>query len=304
MQYNRSVIAQNTSIAASQVITLDLPVNPLSHLMVNLQGLNVTDEATLAQILARMTKIEVLHRGASIFSMSGTDTHALNAIYFGQMPILTNQIATDNATRNVTLIVPFGRKLYNPEECFPATRKGELQLQITFSASEAEIDNLVLQVEAIELFGAAPKQFLKLTTLTKTPTATGDLDIDLPINNRLAGITVFSTTVPTTTATTKTVNSVKMLADNKENMFSLSNWESLHGELLNRIGHREDYDGSADNDDIRQYAHMDFSPERSDEFLVDTKSFANLKLRVNAGDTNVLRLFPWEMVLSTEDISN
>jgi len=303
MQYNRSVIAQNTSITAGQVITLDLPVNPLSHLMVNLQGLNVTDEATLAQILARITKIEVLHRGASIFNLSGADTHTMNAIYFGQMPILTNQVATDNATRNVTLIVPFGRSLYNKDECFPATRKGELQLQITFNSTETEIDNLVLQVEAIELFGAEPKQFLKLTTLTKTPTATGDLDIDLPINNRLAGLGLFSTTVPTGTATTKTINSVKMLADNKENMFSLANWESLHGELLNRIGHREDYDGSADNDDIRQYAIMDFSPMRMDDFLVETKGFANLKLRINAGDTNVLRVIPWELVLSTEDIT-
>lgn len=302
MQYNRSVIAQNTAIVASQVITLDLPVNPLSHLMLNLQGLNVTDEATLAQILARMSKIEVLHRGASIISLSGADLHAMNALMLGNMPILTNQVATDNATRNVTLILPFGRSLYDPKECFPATRKGELQLQITFSSSEADIDNLVLQVEAIELFGATPEQFLKLTTLTKTPTATGDLDIDLPINNRIAGIGLFSTTVPTTTVTTKTINSVKLLADNKENMFSLANWESLHGEALNRIGHREDYDGSADNDDISKYAIMDFSPKNSDDFLLDTKGFANLKLRINAGDTNVLRLLVQELVLSSEQI--
>lgn len=302
MQYNRSVIAQNTAIVASQVITLDLPVNPLSHLMLNLQGLNVTDEATLAQILSRMSKIEVLHRGASIISMSGADLHAMNAIMLGNMPVLTNQIATDNATRNVTLILPFGRSLYNPKECFPATRKGELQLQVTFSATETEIDNLVLQVEAVELFGATPEQFLKITTLTKTPTATGDLDIDLPINNRIAGIGLFATTVPTSTATTKTINNVKLLADNKENMFSLANWESLHGEILNRVGHREDYDGSADNDDISKYALMDFSPKNVDDFLLDTKGFANLKLRVNAGDTNVLRLLVQELVLSSEQI--
>jgi hypothetical protein len=109
--------------------------------------------------------------------------------------------------------------------------------------------------------------------------------------------------VPTGTATTKTINSVKMLGDNKENMFSLANWESLHGELLNRVGHREGYDGSADNDDIRQYALMDFSPEYNDNFLVDTKGFANLKLRINAGDTNVLRVIPLEIVAATEEIT-
>ena len=79
-------------------------------------------------------------------------------------------------------------------------------------------------------------------------------------------------------------------------MFGLANWESLHGELLNRLGHREDYDASADNDDISKYALMDFSPMATDEYLLDTKGFASLKLRVNAGDTNVFRAIPLELV--------
>jgi hypothetical protein len=135
-----------------------------------------------------------------------------------------------------------------------------------------------------------------LTTQTKTPAATGDNDVDLPINNKLAGVFIFSTTVPTGTATTTTVDTVKLLADNKETLFGLANWESLHGELLNRLGHREDYDGSADNDDISKYALMDFSPMAMDEYLLETKDFASLKLRVNAGDTNVFRAIPLELV--------
>jgi len=295
-EFLRSVIVQNATISASDVKTYDLPVNPLSHILINLQGLNVTDEATLAQILARLSKVEVLFKGASVMSMSGADLHALDATLFGNLPILSNQVATDNATRNLTLIIPFGRSLWNKNECFPATKKGELQLQITFSATETEIDNLVLQVETVELMGAAPTRYLKATTQTKTPAATGDNDVDLPINNKLAGVFIFSTTVPTGTATTTTVDTVKLLADNKETLFGLANWESLHGELLNRLGHREDYDASADNDDISKYALMDFSPMATDEYLLDTKGFASLKLRVNAGDTNVFRAIPLELV--------
>lgn len=292
----RSVIVQNATIAASDVKTYDLPVNPLSHIILNMQGLNVTDEATLAQILARLAKVEVLWKGASIISMSGADLFAWNAIFFGQMPLVSNQVATDNATRNITLLIPFGRKLYNPAECFPATKKGELQLQVTFSSSETDLDNIVLQVETVELFNGAPTQYMKITTLTKTPAATGDNEVDLPINNKLAGIMIFSTTVPTGTAVTTTVDTVKLLADNKETLFGLANWESLHGELINRIGHRQDYDGSTDNNDINKYALMDFSPKGMDEYLLDTSNFASLKLRVSAGDTNVLRALPIEIV--------
>lgn len=295
-EFIRSVIVQNASITAGDVKTYDLPVNPLSHLLLNVQCLNVTDEGTLAEILARISKVEVLHRGASVISLSGADLFALNMVQFGNNPLLTNQVATDNATRNITLIVPFGRKLYNGAECFPATRKGELQLQVTFSSTETAVDNVVLQVESVELMGASPTRYQKVTTLSKTPGATGDLDVDLPIANMLAGIILFSTTVPTGTATTTTVDTVKLLADNKETMFALANWESLHGELLNRVGHREEYDGSADNDDISKYALMDFVPNSTDEYLVDTKKYASLKLRISAGDTNVLRALPVELV--------
>lgn len=295
-EFLRTVVVQNASITAGDVKTYDLPVNPLSHILLNLQCLNVTDEAALAEILARLTKVEVLLRGASVYSLSGADLFALNMVLFSQNPVLTNQVATDNATRNITLVLPFGRKLMNMAECFPASRKGELQLQITFSSTETACDNVVLQVETVELIGANPTKYLKVTTLSKTPAATGDVDVDLPIANLLAGIMLFGTTVPTGTATTATIDTVKLLKDNRESYFALANWESLHGELLARCGHREEYDGSADNDDIKNYAFMDFAPSGTDEFLYDTKPAANLKLRVSAGDTNALRALPVELV--------
>lgn len=295
-EFLRSVLVSNAAITAGQVYTYDLPVNPLSHILLNMQCLNVTDEATLAEILARLTKIEVLFKGASVISMSGADLFALNMVQLGNNPVLTNQVATDNATRNITLMLQFGRDLFNPNECFPATRKGELQLQITFSATETACDNVVLQVETVELLGAAPTQYMKVTTLSKTPAATGDNDVDLPINNKFAGIMIFATTVPTGTATTATVDTVKLLKDSKESYFSLANWESLHGALLSRIGHREEYDGSADNDDISKYALLDFAHGNKDEYLFETAGAANVKLRVNAGDTNVFRVFPIELV--------
>ena len=296
MEYIKSVIAQDYTPAADGVVTFDLPVNPLSHIIFTIKALNVTDEASLANLLALVTKIEVLYQGAAIFSMSAADLYALDVILFGQSPLLANQVATDKATRWVSLIIPFGRLTLNPKEAFPATTKGQLQLQATVDIATAEADGLILQIETIEMPEATPDRFLKVHTLSKTPSATGDLDVDLPIGNLLASIMLFSTTVPTGTAWTTTVDQVKLLVNNREYHISKANWESIHGELLLRSGHKQSYDGSADDDDIKQYGLLDFSPRAVDDFLLDTAGKASVKLRITAGDTNVLRIFPMELL--------
>lgn len=296
MDYRRSVIAQNQSVAASSVTTFDLPVNPLSHLIFTLKGLNVTDEATLAEILARVSRFEVTRFGQSIYAMSGADLWALNAVMMRNMPILFNQIATDNAARAISLVIPFGRKLYNPNEGMPGTSRGELKLQVTMSATETAIDGMILQIEAVEMIGASPKNFVKATTISLTTVSGIENAIDLPIGNKLASLLMFSTTVPATTAFTATISKIRFLFNNIERNIAAANWESLHGDLLARLGHREAYDGSADNDDLYQYALADFSPNDDDTFVVETKGASSVVLGVTAGDAAAIRVIPVELV--------
>lgn len=300
MRFLRSIIVDDETPAADGTHTYDLVVNPLSHLIFTIKALNVTDEASIANLLSLVTNIEVIHRGTSIYQASAADTLALNFALFGSAPLALNLIATDNATRAVSLIIPFGRKTYNPNEAFPESRAGELTLQATVDVATSEADGLILQVEAVELLDARPGRYLKTTTLTKTPAATGAVDLDIPIAHTLAGILLFSTTVPATTAWTTTVDKVKLLADNTERLFSQSNWESLHGDLLLRCGHEGSYTAASGDDAVAHYALMDFSPEARDDFLLDTRNLSSLKLRVTAGDTNALRALPLELVTTTK----
>jgi len=295
MKYTRSVIAQNQAVAAGSVSTWDLPVNPISHLIITIRGLNVTDEATIEQILERLQKIEVLHKGSSIASINGTDLHKLDAILFGKMPILFNQVSTDKAARALSLVLPFGRRMLDPNEAFPASSRGELKLQITISPTETDINNITLQIEAVEMPEAKPKQYLKVTTLSLTPTSGIDNDIALPIGNKYAGLMLYSHTVPTSTSFTATISKAKLLLNGLEQYFSSANWESLHGDLLGRLGHQEAYDTSADVDDVNKYALMDFSPNNADDFLLDSKGASSLVLKVTAGDGNAIRVLPLEI---------
>lgn len=296
MKFLRSIIVDDETQSADGTVSHDLVVNPLSHLIYTIKALNVTDEASIANLLALVTNIEVIHRGTSIFQASAADTLALNFALFGSAPLALNLIATDNATRAVSLIVPFGRRCYDPAEAFPESRAGELSIQSTVDIATAEADGLILQIEAVELLDARPSKYLKTTTLTKTPAATGACDLDIPIAHTLAGILLYSTTVPATTAWTTTIDKVKLLGDNTELLFTESNWESLHGDLLLRCGHEGSYTAASGDDAVAHYALMDFSPDCRDDYLVNTRNFSTLKLRVTAGDTNALRALPLELV--------
>lgn len=296
MEFLRSIIIDNATPAADGTYTYDLPVNPVSHLMLVIKALNITNEATPAEILAMISNVHVLHRGTSILQLSATHLNALDRLLFGKTPIGANQVATDDATRFIALPVPFGRRLYNPDECFPESKAGELQLQLTVDIANAGADGLILQLEACELLGATPSRYLKTTTLTHTPAAAGDSDVDLPLGNLYSALMLWGTTIPTGTAWTTTIDKIKLLLDNVEHYVSSENWEALRGELILRPGHEPGWTIAAGDDDIANWAIVDFDPARDDKFLLDTAPLSSAKLRVTAGDTNPLNVFPLELV--------
>jgi len=292
----RSMLVTDETITASQVWTKDLPVNPLGHIWLTLKGLQVTDESTLAAFMARLSKITVSIAGQSIYSLSGADLFAWNCIHQGRAPIFANRVVDDNACRYMTMLIPFGRRLFDPSECHPATRKGEFQLRIEFSASEAEYDGLILSVGTVELLDASPTRCLKVTTLYVAAPVVGDNDLELPIGNPLAGIMLWGTTVVTTTTWTNTIESLKFMIDNVESQYAKAYWEDLHGDLLTRCGYLGDYAAASGDDAIVKYIYMDFDPRGNDDWLIETAGRSSVKLRIVGGDTNPIRVLPVELM--------
>lgn len=296
MEYRRTSVINDYAPAADGYFDFDLPPGAISHVDFMIKALNVTDEATAAEILAMVSKIEILYNGESIESFSAADLAALNAVMFGKQPVLTNLVATDNATRQMGLCIPFGRVLYDPAECFPAHKAGTLKIGVTVDIANAGADGLILIAEAIELPKAVPESFLKITTMSKTPAATGDCDVDLPTGNLVAGILCWGTTAPTTTAWTATIDKLKLLADNAEKYVANTYWETLHKVFCDKAGTLIAWGIAASDDDFINYGFVDFSPYGINDYLLDTSPFQKVSVRVVAGDTNPLRILPLEVV--------
>lgn len=320
MQFLRQVLVQDEALAVSSVRTDDLPVNPLSMILVTLRNLNnsatLTDFTNLQNLLTQISRLEVLFQGSAIVSGSLADLARLNGLLLGNPPMQTTSTIVDNDARSVTVPILLGRKPYWPEECFPAVRRGELQLQLTSAAAQTGVDTLTVQIETVELLGATPKQYTKYTTLSRTFPATGDNDVDLPIGNRIAGILLFGTTVPATTALTASWGQVRLMLDNTEAYYAKTNWESLHNDMSQRIREGVSAGAYAIEENLaalytqfaltdgehaqvgfwNNYAYMDFDPHRDDKWLLETHGRARVHLRATADAADAVRAIPLELV--------
>jgi len=328
MKFLRQVLIQDETQAVSVLRSDDLPVNPLSMLLLTVKALNdtgtITDYTLISALLAYITKVEILYKGSAIVSGSLDDLARMNALMLGRPPMQMKATATNNDTRAITIPIMLGRSAYNAMECFPAVRRGELQLQITTGAAITGLDTIVLQVETVELLDAKPSRFLKYTTVTKTPTATGDHDVDLPIGNKIAGVLLFGTTAPTGASYNASFGQLRLLVDNVEQYYARTNWETLHGALGLRIAegtqslshkHVSDvgaayaqFQLTASGDNLapwfNNYALLDFDPRMDDSYLLETAGRARVHLRINADVADAIRILPAELIeVATAGIS-
>lgn len=296
MKFLRSVI-MDARTSATEILPIDLPINPLSHLILTIEGLNATDEATYAEIIAFINSVKVTHRGRSIISLEGEDLAAQNLYLFGSPGFMLHPIATDNLHRAFSLIIPFGRTLFNPDECYPGTRKGEMQCTLDLTALATSIDNGLVSLEAVELLDASPTKYLKSTLLSvSAPGATGDSDVELPIGNSLLAVLIGMATFPTTSSFAFGVDDFKLLVDNVEHEYASARAPGMLADMM--IKHPIFYRALAAQlaPVPAGYLWADFDPNGDGEYAVQTEQYSSVKARLTYGVDEAINVIPLELV--------
>ena len=321
MEFIHSILENDQPVAAGDIKSYDLPVNPLSHTLVTLKYTR-TDAAadgvpTFPIIFAIMKKIEVLYKGSAIFSMSGMDAVAAGLLVCGFESWSHNYLGVAVEETSFTFLVPMTRTLYDPMECFPRTTRGELILQLTYAAALTGATAVKAQVETIEIPDAAPDRFLRMTTLTKTTTTLGEHDIELPIGNPISELVMFGEVFPAGIADDATIGFLQVLVDNYRRFYSHSNFETLHN-MAGRMrcppgfyfGHTHWLQAAAaltgwqfpGNHLLKQYVHVPFDIFRDGRFILETagKSDVIVRVHVDTADEQDLRVIPCEIVPSSD----
>lgn len=317
MEFIHSVLAQDETVTAGTVVSYDLPVNPLSHILLTLKFKQDETYKHLpwAKIPLILSKVEVLYKGSAIFSMNGVDAVACGIFVNAFESWGVNALAADNTERSITILVPLTRTLYSDRECFPRSTRGELILQVTYASSFTGIDTVKAQIETVELPDAAPESFLRMTTLSVTPSATGELDIELPIGNPISELVIFGTTIPLEAADLATIEYAQILVDNYRRFYSHTNFETLHNMAARRhnppgfwglhthqvsaasaTGYTRTLPVDPDDHIIANHLWMPFDIERDGKYILETAGKSDVVVRIYAGDQNPIRVVPCEIV--------
>lgn len=317
MEFIHSVMAQDVTRVVNEVSTHDLPVNPLSFVLLTLRSnrTSAADKAIelIASMINNIAKIEVLYKGSAVFSMSGYDCVAagLYVANFETWGINYQGAATEEIS--FTFCIPMGRRLYDPRECFPRSTRGELILQVTYGTAFTDQTSLEEQIETVELPDASPQQYLRMTTLSATLTVGIENDIPLPIGNPISDIVLWGAEVPAGAATLATLGYLQILVDNQRRFYSHTNYETHHN-MAGRMRPAPGYWGSHEHHTVTTtlsgpvlpgshllhcYSHLPFDIFGDGEYALQTggKSSVNLRIGVDVGVTGLaVRVIPCEIV--------
>jgi len=315
--FNHSVIVPNETVTAGTSPSYDLPVSPLSHCLLTIKFAQnqANTQLTFANIAAMIDKVEVLYKGSGVTSLNGLDLLACGLMVCDFESWGINMTGIDNDLLAFTFLIPFGRQLYSPVECYPSQSRGELVLQVTWAASFTQIDGVSLQVEAIELPDAHPERFLKMTTSHVTFVGTTEQDIELPIGNQISDIVLWGTTIPALDVATRTISSIQIRKNNSEYMYSRSNFETLHN-MAGRMRAAPGYYGSHTHQLLAaafaQYDHtsqpapanhilanhllVPFDVRRDGVHILRTDDANDLNIRIKPDVAAAVRVIPCEVV--------
>jgi hypothetical protein len=320
MRYLHSVVRPNTDWAASTTIgPFDLPVNPLSFVLLNLEITNANPSAigtysAVDAIIDNVTSVIIKHKGENIIQGSLRDLIVTNALLNSRWYGWDRLAKTSAGIRRLSFPLGFSRRQYDPDECFPATTRGNLTLEATRSSNPSALSDVNFTIEAVELIEANPKRYCKYTTLSQTAVV-GLFDQPLPIGNPLLGLVMFDTAIATLDTATSSWGQVKLLKDNIEQYYPLSDFQTLAGmlnmqlkELVLTPGHSHQGDGAQAgvfqvdpaeegvSRGVRGYALMDFDPLKDDRYMMETQGAADIKLRGTGTSATAVRTLPIELV--------
>jgi hypothetical protein len=314
-----TLIRDRAIAAAGETFQVDLPVNPLSAILLTLKAANNGAVATFVSLLnswaAKYTSWRVTYRGATIVEGQTEDLWLEMARRERWIPSRAQVTSTDGDVSSITWPLMFGRKLYDHMQCFPATRRGDLVLEVIAAADAGELDTHILQAETIELLDARPRSFLKVTTIEQAMAAAGINIIELPIGNKLLGVLLRPFVFPSGALFTSSFGEVRTKVDNVEVIDAHRNWETLHGMLGRRVPanwndleHAHGFEPVAGvvTLDVRRdgvlnqaYGYLDWDPTDDGAYALDTRGAAHVQLEMTsdqADGANTSRVLPVELV--------
>jgi hypothetical protein len=308
---------KQTLTASADIVPLDLPVNPLSFVLLSFDITRANPSAlavykALDTLIDQVTSVSIAHKGENIISGSLRDIMAMNYFYQHVRPGLSRFTDASGARDQVVFPICLGRRMYDPVSCFPATTRGNLKFLMTAGATPAAYSVPRWQLETCELIEAQPSEHVKYVTSSRVSVA-GIFEQVLPIGNAILGCLLFDTGLRDNITDVYSWGQVKLKKDSVEQYYPNSDVETLAGFTASQLeeialwpSHQHQGDGAQAglfNSDqaklvgavgLKGYFYLDFDPLRDGTYQLETEGAAQLSISGNGDEATAVRVLSLE----------
>jgi len=271
MAYKKTIYKNDVSFSTSTddiVVDSSLPTEKFTL------GYRATQPAagpsTIAAFLDLVSLFEVKLNSVPYVQIGGKDLYAFNNFSLGHRPLIVGTGAVNEITRAIGISVPVS---WTPD--------GRILSVKANTSGVGSMTSQAITIAQVEHEAPLARGLSSILTYNFTPPSTGAFNraLDIVPDGDVEGMLVFSTTIPTTSANTKTVNELQIRSGGTI-VYSAS-WEEMQSDMsAGAIDGASTIEGILDN-----YAWLDFS---SDPFKAGTR----LEVFVKSDDTNAVRLIP------------
>lgn len=194
------IIADDSVAAAGETKNGEFPSDfAVTAIALEQVGANVTDEATLAEILAGFGDVEISTRNGAPISWDVDDLFYFNRDILGHQPYISKSVGAgaDNDIRKSTVIIPLNPKgIWNSEFGLTPESKGKIKW-VLGSDTVSGMDGRNVTVTALGIEGVRPQAFMSAFKDNFTAVL-GDNFRDIQADRVLGmmGMFLFATTGP------------------------------------------------------------------------------------------------------------
>lgn len=222
--------------AADGAYTWELSDNPLAAVWITLKGDLVQADVCIDDMALSCTGITLTHGSFDVAKYSTTKKAVLlNSLLKGSYPYMVNSSQTIDEVVGFTFPILMGAPYLTPSMCLPSSISNRNRLTLDLDIATAYVDDLLVDIHEVILPDANPVGFIRQEEIDYAASGTGTVDKNMQTNWDILKILLYSTTVPTTTAYTATIENVGVELNDFPFGYKTVNWETLHAEIMDEM---------------------------------------------------------------------
>src|SRR3990170_3100397 len=229
-------VVENDYDAGNETKTWELSNEALAAIWITIKGDLYAANMCIDDFMASLTAIDVWFGGFNVLHYSHSlDALMMNCKLKGAAPYIVNSSQTVDDVTGVTFPLLFGAPYLNQQMAIPRSESNRKKLTLTLDNATAALDDLYIDIAEVILLDVSPLGCIKQEEVSVEGKGTGDKDVWLQTNWDLLKLLLMSTTFPTSTVYTSTINRAGLEIDDFAFGYKSVPWEILHGELMDEL---------------------------------------------------------------------